>query len=74
MQGIVFVEITFEKYTTNFYFENGEVGIKTKTAKCVALLTLHVLSFLVFNKKAFHKLATSFLFYVFFHGCFSCKI
>ena len=29
MQGLVFVEITFEKYTTNFHFENAEVGIKT---------------------------------------------
>ena len=26
VQGLVFVEITFEKCTTNFYYENGEVG------------------------------------------------
>ena len=29
VQGFAFVQITFEKCTTNFYFENGEVGIKT---------------------------------------------
>ena len=32
VQGIVFVQITFEKYTTNFYFQNSQVGIKTKIA------------------------------------------
>ena len=32
LQGLVVVEITFEKVTTNFYFENGEVGIKTAIA------------------------------------------
>ena len=31
-QGLVFVQITFEKYSTNFYFENGEVGVKTTIA------------------------------------------
>ena len=31
-QGLVFVQITFEKYTANFHFENAEVGIKTITA------------------------------------------
>ena len=30
VQGLIFVRIAFEKCTTNFYFENGEVGIKTK--------------------------------------------
>ena len=28
VQGLVFVEITFEKCTTSFCFENGEVAIK----------------------------------------------
>ena len=32
VQGLVLVQITFEKYTTNFYFENGEVDIKTTIA------------------------------------------
>ena len=32
LQGLVVVEITFEKGTANFYFENGEVGIKTAIA------------------------------------------
>ena len=31
IQGLVFVQITFEKCTTNPYFENGEVDIKTTT-------------------------------------------
>ena len=32
VQGFIFVEITFEKCTLNFCFENGEVGIKTTIA------------------------------------------
>ena len=28
-QGLVFVQITSEKCITNFYFENGEISIKT---------------------------------------------
>ena len=32
VQGLVLVQITFEKYTTNFYLENGEVDIKTTIA------------------------------------------
>ena len=27
VQGLIFVQIEFEKGTSNFYFENGEVGI-----------------------------------------------
>ena len=29
VQGLVFVQITYEKCTTNFYFENSKFGIKT---------------------------------------------
>ena len=29
VQGFVFVQIAFEKCTTNLYFENGKVAIKT---------------------------------------------
>ena len=29
VQGQVFVQIAFEKYTIHFYFENNEVDIKT---------------------------------------------
>ena len=32
VEGVVFVQITFEKYTTNFYFQSSQVGIKTKIA------------------------------------------
>ena len=32
VQGLVFVQITFEKSSTNFCFKNGEVGIKTTIA------------------------------------------
>ena len=33
VQSLVFVQIAFEKYTANYYFENGEVGIKMTGAK-----------------------------------------
>ena len=32
VQGLVFVQIMFEKCTTNVSFEKGEVGIKTTIA------------------------------------------
>ena len=32
VQGLVFVQIAFEKCTTSTYFENGEVCLKTKNA------------------------------------------
>ena len=32
VQGLVFVQIAFEKYITNFYFQSSQVGIKTKIA------------------------------------------
>ena len=32
VQSLVFVQITFEKYTTKFYFQNDKVVIKTTTA------------------------------------------
>ena len=32
VQSLVFAKITFEKCTTNFYFQNDKVGIKTTTA------------------------------------------
>ena len=32
MQGLVLVQIMFEKYTTNLYFENGKADIKTAVA------------------------------------------
>ena len=32
LQGLVFVETTFEKCTTNLYFQNNEVVIKTAIA------------------------------------------
>ena len=32
VQALVFVQITFEKCTSNFYFENSKVGIKRTIA------------------------------------------
>ena len=29
VQGLIFMQITFEKCPTNFYFENGKVSIKS---------------------------------------------
>ena len=46
VQGLVFVQITFEKYTTNFYFENSEVGIKTAMANLQPLLTWNLSAYL----------------------------
>ena len=42
MQGLVFVQIWFEKCTTNFYFENGEIGIKTTITKLQPLLVYNL--------------------------------
>ena len=38
-QGLVFVQITFEKFTTNFYFKNSKAGIKTTIANLKPSLT-----------------------------------
>ena len=38
VQGLVFVQITFEKGITNFYFNNGVVAIKMATANLQPLL------------------------------------
>ena len=32
VQGLVFVQITFENCTTNFYFQNDKIDIKTAIA------------------------------------------
>ena len=37
-QGLVFVQITFERCTINFYFEKGKVHIKTTIADLYSLL------------------------------------
>ena len=57
VQGLAFVQITFEKCTTNFYFENGKVGIKMATVNLQPLLAL----------KRFH------LFIYFYAASFSIK-
>ena len=46
VQGLVFVQITFEKYTTNFYFQNSQVDIKTKIANLQPFLISNVFSYL----------------------------
>ena len=40
MKGLVFVQIKFEKYTTNFCFENSEVGIENDNCLSTALQQL----------------------------------
>ena len=42
VQDLVFVQITFENFTSNFYFENSEVGIKTKIVNLEPLLAWNV--------------------------------
>lgn len=32
VQGLAFIQITFEEFTTNLYFVNGKIGIKTTNA------------------------------------------
>ena len=41
-RGLVFVQIMFGKCTTNFYFENGKIGIKTSIANWQSLLVRNV--------------------------------
>ena len=40
VKGLVFVQITFEKYTTNFCFENSEVGIENDNCLSTALISM----------------------------------
>ena len=42
VQDLVFVQIPFEKFTTNFYFENGEVDMKTAIANLLPILTWNI--------------------------------
>ena len=42
VQGHVFVSITFENCTLNFYFENGEFGTKKTVANLQPLLEWNV--------------------------------
>ena len=37
MQGIVFVQITFEKCTTNLYFEDDESGINRQSVALISM-------------------------------------
>ena len=56
VQGLLFVQITFDKCTTNIYFENSKVGLKTTSANCQPLLTWNVSAYLrmfVFMKPRF---------------------
>ena len=46
LQGLVFVQVKFEKCTTNFYFENGEVGIKTAIANLQPVLMCNFYAYL----------------------------
>ena len=42
VQVLVFVQITFEGRTANFYFKNDDVGMKTKIATLKRLLVWDV--------------------------------
>ena len=56
VQGLLFVQITFDKCTTNIYFENSKVGLKATSANCQPLLTWNVSAYLrmfVFMKPRF---------------------
>lgn len=46
VQGLIFVQIPFEKYTTHFYFENGEVGVKTTITNLQPLLARKISGYL----------------------------
>ena len=46
VQGLLFVQITFDKCTTNIYFENGKVGLKTTIANFQPLLAWNVSAYL----------------------------
>ena len=46
VQDLAFVQITFEKYTTNFYFQNSQVGIKTKIGNLQPFLISNVFAYL----------------------------
>ena len=51
VQDLVFVKITFEKCTTNFYFENSEDTIKTTIANLQPSLALNVFMQPCFQEK-----------------------
>ena len=42
MQDLVFVQITFENFHLNFYFENSEIGIKKTIASLHSLFAWNV--------------------------------
>ena len=47
MQGLVLMQIMFEKYTTNLYFENGEADIKTAVANLQPMTIILVPEYLL---------------------------
>ena len=47
MQGLVLVQITFEKYTTSLYSENGEVDIKMANTNLQPTTIMLVLKYLL---------------------------
>ena len=68
VQGLIFLQIMFEKCSANFCFENDEVGIKTTIANLYSLLVwnvplcLHTFSKPPFQQKPiFTKLVTAFI-------------
>ena len=55
VQGLLFVKITFKKCTTNFYFENGKVGIKTTIVNLQPVLAWNVpVCLRIFMQLCFH--------------------
>ena len=48
VKDLVFVQITFEKYTLHFYYKNDKVGIKMEIVNLQPLLVLNVSIFTYF--------------------------
>ena len=42
VQSLVFVQITFEEYTKNLYFENGGIGTKNNNCQFATLISMNL--------------------------------
>ena len=66
VKDLVFVQITFEKYTLHFYYKNDEVGMKMEIVNLQPLLVLNVSIFTYFYaallliKTCFYKTSNAF--------------
>ena len=63
VQGPVFIQTTFEKYTTNFYLENSEFGIKMTIVNLYHLLVWNFSAYLhIFKQLRFFNATTRLIF------------